>query len=128
MADLFGGGLPEIRRRYEPAEAPVNETPRAALYREGLAILVSLGLRESTARAVISKWLKKRDNPQELLATLQWAYNRGVIEPIGYVTRIWTGGNDKRSFTDSIRSLAEQARELEREAGLGGPPHGVRGD
>lgn len=106
-------------------ETIVDEPPKARLFREGKTILVSLGLSESRSGAVIGQWLKKTPDADGILAALVYARDQGVIEPIGYVTRLLNSGGKTNGYrqeepaAERAYKLAEQARELERQAGFG---------
>jgi hypothetical protein len=106
-------------------ETIVNEPPKARLFREGKTILVSLGLSESRSGAVIGQWLKRTPDADGILAALVYARDQGVIEPIGYVTRLLNSGGKTNGYrqeepaAERAYKLAEQARELERQAGFG---------
>lgn len=102
-------------------EEPIGEHPRARLFRRGKTLLVSLGVSEKQSGAVIGRWLKQKNDPEGILAALQYAADHGIIEPIGYVTRCLAKeiSDEKLSLADRARRLAEQAREIENAAGLG---------
>lgn len=101
-------------------EEPVGEHPKARLFRKGKTLLVSLGTSERQSGAVIGRWLKQRNDPEGILAALQYAADNGIIEPIGYVTRCLAKElNEKSSLNDKCERLAERAREIEHAAGIG---------
>jgi hypothetical protein len=101
-------------------EEPVGEHPKAKLFRKGKTLLVSLGVSERQSGAVIGRWLKQRNDPEGILAALQYAADHGIIEPIGYVTRCLAKElNEKSSLNDKCERLAERAREIEHAAGIG---------
>ena len=79
-------------------ETIVDEPPKARLFREGKTILVSLGLSESRSGAVIGQWLKKTPDADGILAALVYARDQGVIEPIGYVTRLLNSGGKTNGY------------------------------
>jgi hypothetical protein len=109
----------------------VDEPPKARLFREGKTILVSMGLTESRSGSVIGRWLKTNPDALGILAALTYAYDNNVIEPIAYVTKLLnTGGKTngtREGFDDMVRRLADQARDLERAAGIGRTPDPLRG-
>lgn len=105
---------------FEDAE-PVDEPPKAKLFRKGKTALVSLGLSEQRSGAVIGQWLKQRYDPIGILAAIDYAQKQCAISPVAYVTQILKGsGNGKANFDDQIRELADRARELEGAKGPGG--------
>ena len=100
---------------------PIDEAPRARLYRLGKPILISLGVSERSAGLVIGRWLKTKNDPTGILAALEYAAANAVAEPISYVTACLSSKDSKReksSLAETARQLAEQARELE---GIGRP-------
>jgi hypothetical protein len=106
---------------------PINEAPKAKLFRVGKTLLVSLGISEKQSGSVIGRWLKQKNDPDGILAALQYAADHGIIEPIGYVTRCLAKDSriEKSSLTDQARELANRARELEDNAGIGRPPASI---
>jgi uncharacterized protein YdaU (DUF1376 family) len=113
-------------------QEPADEPAKARLFRKGKTILVSLGISEQRSGSVIGQWLKQRDDAVGILAALEYAVNQNVIEPIGYVTKLLNehgkgSGNGKQHPADIARELADEARQLERAAGIGRPPHAFRG-
>jgi hypothetical protein len=104
-------------------EEPVEEHPKARLFRKGKTLLVSLGISEKQSGSVIGRWLKQKNDPEGILAALHYAADNGIIEPIGYVTRCLAtkdSRNEKLSLSDRAKRLADQAREIEIANGLGG--------
>jgi hypothetical protein len=115
-------------RQGEIAEViPIDENPKAKLFRIGKTLLVSLGISEKQSGSVIGRWLKQKNDPDGILAALQYAADHGVIEPIGYVTRCLSKDSriEKPSLADQARELANRARELEDNAGIGRPPASI---
>ena len=106
---------------------PINEVPKAKLFRVGKTLLVSLGISEKQSGSLIGRWLKQKNDPDGILAALQYAADHGVIEPIGYVTRCLSKDSriEKPSLADQARELANRARELEDNAGIGRPPASI---
>lgn len=103
---------------------PIDEDPKAKLFRKGKTILVSLGVSEGRSGSVIGQWLKQRNDAAGILAALEYAVDHSVIEPIGYVTRVLkeNGGRDGTAKGAELAfELAEEARSLERAAGIGRP-------
>lgn len=101
-------------------EVPVNEPPKARLFREGKTILVALGVSEKRSGSVIGLWFKNHPDADGILAALTYAYQNNVIEPVAYVTKLLnTGGKTNGNAADRAFKLADQARNLERQAGLG---------
>lgn len=106
-----------------------DEPPKARLFREGKTILVSMGLSESRSGAVIGRWLKTNQDALGVLAALEYAYHANVIEPVAYVTKILnSGGKTNDPSWERAFKLADQARDLERQAGIVGPHDPVRRD
>jgi hypothetical protein len=103
---------------------PINEPPKAKLFRKGKTLLVSLGISEKQSGSIIGHWLKAKHDPEGILAALQYAVDHGVIEPLGYVTRLLAKDttNGKISGSDRAKQLADEARELERQARISRPP------
>jgi hypothetical protein len=105
----------------------VDEPPKARLFREGKTILVCLGLSESRSGSVIGRWLKTNPDADGILAALTYAYQNNVIEPIAYVTKLLnTGGKTNDTAAQRACKLADQARDLERQAGVVRPDASVR--
>src|SRR5262245_3114772 len=103
---------------------PIDEAPRARLYRLGKPILISLGVSERNAGSVIGRWLKTQNDPAGILAVLEYAAANAVAEPISYVTACLSSKDSKReksSLAETARQLSEQARELEAKSGIGRP-------
>lgn len=113
------------QKKMDFAEAsPVDEEPRARLFREGKTILIALGVSPKQSGAIIGKWLKTTPDCDGVLAALTYAFQNNVMEPIGYVTKLLnTGGSNGRganreSFDERIKRLADEARRAERAAGI----------
>lgn len=103
---------------------PVGEDPKTKLFRKGKTILVSLGISEKRSGSVIGSWLKQKNDPAGVLAALEYAVDHNVVEPVGYVTRLLSQkgqANGTARGADLAFQLAEEARELERAAGVGRP-------
>lgn len=114
----------ERRIEMDQKEVPIDEPPKAKLFREGKIILVALGVSESRSGAVIGRWFKSSPDAVGILAALEYAYKNNVIEPIAYVTKLLntggkTNGNRQEGFDDMVKRLADEARDLERKAGIG---------
>ena len=91
---------------WEPLEDMLTK-----LFREGTLTLMSWGTPEKKCRSLIGMWLKKKDDPEGLLALIKFARDRNVAEPVAYISSMVGGSaNGRRS-----RSLDEVARELEAE-------------
>jgi hypothetical protein len=117
---------PSAREAIEEVE-PVNEPPKAKLFRVGRTILVSLGVSEKQSGSIIGHWLKEKNDPQGILAALQFARDHVPVgSPIAYVTQLLAKdgnyGNAKKSLADQALELADEARERERRAGVGRSP------
>jgi hypothetical protein len=104
-------------------EEPVGENPKAKLFRKGKTLLVSLSVSEKQSGRIIGRWLKQKNDPEGILAALQYAADNGIIEPISYVTACLAKRNsgEKLSLTDQAIECANRARELEDSAGIGRP-------
>lgn len=116
---------------------PVDEDSRAKLFRLGKTILVSFGIAEKRTGGLIGQWLKAQNDPEGLLAALQFARDRNVAEPVAYVSALIHGkptngaanGFDRRpgeSLGQLCTRLAAEARKLEAAAGIGRPDAPVR--
>lgn len=124
-----------VRRNAEkvrrPAEnvrqiATVEDTPRARLFREGTAALLSMGRTERAARQLIAGWLKlTHDDAQLVIATILKAQELAVADAAGWILATLRGkanGTAKRqSLSELAFDLGDQARERESAAGIGGP-------
>jgi hypothetical protein len=115
----------------EPPE-PVDEDPKAKLFRIGKTTLVSFGIAEKRTGALIGQWLKTRNDPIGLLAAIQYAREQNIAEPIAYISAAVNAkeprnGQHRQSLSDIAHDLADEARRIEREAGLFGPNDAVRG-
>jgi hypothetical protein len=81
-----------------------------------------MGVSEKQSGSIIGRWLKTTPDPIGILAALQYAADNGVMEPIGYVTRLLAqggkNGKTQISSSDRAKQLADQARALEHEAGI----------
>ena len=127
-ADGFGDTPGFLQRTADDAE-PLNEDSRAKLFRLGKTILVSFGVAERRTGGLIGQWLKAQNDPDGLLAALQFARDRNVAEPVAYVSALIHGkpngaanGFDRRpgeSLGQLCTRLASEARKLEAAAGFG---------
>ena len=116
---------------------PVDEDSRAKLFRIGKTILISFGVTERRTGGLIGQWLKAQDDPDGLLAALQFARDRNVAEPVAYVSALIHGkpqgavnGFDRKpgeSLGQLCTRLAAEARKLEAAAGLGRADDAFRG-
>jgi len=103
---------------------PIDEAPKAKLFRLGKTLLVSLGISEKQSGSIIGRWLKQKNDPEGILAALHYAADHGIIEPIAYVTACLSKKDfrsEKLSLADQARELANRARELEDHAGIKRP-------
>lgn len=103
----------------------VGEPPKAKLFREGRVILTSFGVGERQMGGLIGRWLKMQADPEKVLEAMEVARSKNVSEPVSYVTTVLnTGGvNGKRrngtaTLVELSQQLADEARELERKAGI----------
>lgn len=104
------------------AVEPVDEDPKAKLFRIGKTALVSFGIAEKRTGSLIGQWLKTRNDPVGLLAAIQFARDQNVAEPVAYISALLSkgskNGNGKQSLGDLARELAAKARDQERAAGI----------
>jgi sRNA-binding protein len=118
----------EVRTNHLICEAPepVNEPPKAKLFRKGKTLLVSLGVPEKRSGSLLGLWLKQKHDPEGILAALQYAVDHGVMEPIAWMTKLLaretSHGKTNPSTSDLAREMAEKAREFERRAAGNGRP------
>ncbi len=103
---------------------PVDEDPKAKLFRVGKTILVSFGITEKRTGSLIGQWLKQRNDPTGLLAALQYARDQNVAEPVAYVSTLVNGKthghNGKVDLSAMCFALADELRERERAEGARG--------
>lgn len=137
-ADLMVGNktdhkahIPEVREQKEDSEASasaltgdveiLDEDPKAKLFRLGKTILISFGIAEKRTGALIGQWLKSRNDPDGLLAAIQFARDQNVAEPVAYISAVISERktNGKLNLGDLASELADQLRERERAAGFG---------
>lgn len=94
-------------------DATIDDTPRARLFREGSAALITLGRSERAARGLIAGWLKAtHDDDQLVLATVLRARDLAVADVAGWVTATLKGksGNATRNATmDAFDNLIARA-------------------
>lgn len=124
---------PSLRSALEFEIEVVNEPPEAKLFRVGKTILVSFGVTERRTGALIGQWLKVKPDPAGLLAAIQYSRDQNVADPIAYVSALVhskgkSNGHNRETLSDRAGRLADAARELEREAGLGRSAVVVGGD
>jgi len=112
------------------APEPVNEEPKAKLFRIGKTVLVSFGVAEKRTGSLIGQWLKTRDDPEGLLAAIQYARDQNVAEPVAYISTLLSkgskNGSAQQSLGDVARELAAKARDQERAAGIFRPDDPLR--
>lgn len=103
---------------------PIDEDSKARLFRLGKTVLVSFGVAERRTGALIGQWLKSRDDPVGLLAAIQFARDQNVADPVAYISAVLKGkssnGTNRQSLGDLARELADEARQLELDAGIRG--------
>jgi hypothetical protein len=78
--ELFSPDAPP--RGDEEAPEPVNEPPKAKLFRKGKTILISLGVPEKQSGSIIGRWLKQKNDPEGILAALEYAAKYVPVFPI----------------------------------------------
>lgn len=111
-------------------EATLSDNPRARLFREGTAALMTLGRTERAARGLIASWLKKtHDDEQLVLATIMKAQSLAVADYAGWINSTLKGktGNGQRNpamgaFDDLI--TRSEGGEVARDSDLVDVTHG----
>lgn len=115
-----------------PVVDVVDEDSRARLFRIGKTILVSFGVAEKRTGALIGQWLKKRSDPDGLLAAIQFAREQNVAEPVAYISAVLNGGSNGKGHSETLEQrcqrLAAAAREREVAAGITREDDYFRGD
>ena len=95
----------------EPEVAPVfthkaDNDGRAELFRAGLTILMQGGQRETSARRVLGRWLKKHE-PGAILEALRQAELNRAAEPVSYTTQLLqSSSHTNDAFAEFIRNDA----------------------
>ena len=106
------------------ADEVVGEDARAKLFRLGKTILVSFGVAEKRTGALIGQWLKTRNDPEGLLAAIQFARDQNVAEPVAYISAVLkqekSDGTGQKSIKERTTELADEWRRRERDSGLFG--------
>jgi hypothetical protein len=88
-------GSSELRSAPPRARAPIYTDSRHELWGEGVPILVSMGVSESSARGNIGRWLKTtRDDAQAVLGAIQRARDNRVHNPVPWITKSFAGKTD----------------------------------
>ena len=112
-------------------QEPIYSDSRHALWGEGVAILIQLGLAERSARACIGRWLRDTKNDDvSVLGAIQRARDHRVIDPVPWITRgLATGGQPNVAESRSLVAAARRAREVARQrlAGADGLGDGASG-
>lgn len=68
-------------------DATLSDTPRARLFREGTAALMTLGRTEQASRGLIAGWLKQTGDDEQLVtATILRAQSMAVADAAGWIT------------------------------------------
>jgi len=102
----------------------VGEDPKAKLFRVGKTTLVSFGIAEKRTGALLGQWLKTRNDPEGLLAAIQFARDQNVAEPVAYISAVLKQGQSngigQKSIGQRAIELADEWRRREREAGFHG--------
>lgn len=107
----------------ERHEATLSDSPRARLFRECKGALLTLGISDSRAGALLTQWLKlTKDDDQLVTAVILKAQALAVVDAPGWILatlREKTNGRTaKQHPADLANDLAGEARELERQAGF----------
>ncbi len=93
-------------------EATVSDTPRARLFREAKPALLTLGVADSRAGALIVQWLKlTNDDDQLVLATIKKAQTLAVADAPGYILATLKGkisAPQRRQGPQGFESLFQQ--------------------
>lgn len=93
--------------------ATLDDSPRARLFREGTAALLTLGKTERGARGVIAGWLKQtHDDDQLVLATILRAQGMAVADAAGWITATLRGkckNGNGNSTMDAFDDLLARA-------------------
>ncbi|WP_454628450.1 hypothetical protein [Bradyrhizobium cenepequi] len=101
-------GSSELRSAPPRASAPIYTDSRHELWGEGVPILISMGIVESSARSNIGRWLKTmRDDAQAVLGAIQRARDNRVHNPIPWITHALarpTNGTAPHDFRTNFRS------------------------
>ena len=101
-------------------DATIDDTPRARLFREGSAALMTMGRTERAARGLIAGWLKlTNDDDQLVTATILRAQGMAVADAAGWITASLKGktnGNAKSGIIDAADRAIETLRQSECEA------------
>jgi 5-methylcytosine-specific restriction endonuclease McrA len=105
---------------------PVDEDPRAKLFRVGKTALASFGVAEKRTGSLIGQWLKTRNDPIGLLAAIQYARDQNVAEPVAYISTLVNGNKSngqhgKQDLSSMCFAVADELQERERAAGDGRP-------
>lgn len=109
----------------ERQAATLSDTPRARLFREGTAALITLGKTEGSSRGLIAGWLKAtNDDEQLVLATILKAQQLAVADAPGWILATLKGrakpNGRNRSMASAADDLIARAEEQERAVGFGG--------
>jgi uncharacterized protein YdaU (DUF1376 family) len=99
--------------------APVDEDPRAKLFRIGKTILVSFGVGEKRTGSLIGQWLKERNDPAGLLGAIEYARDQNVAEPVAYISTLLSrakpnGHHGKQDLSAMCFAIADELRQQER--------------
>jgi hypothetical protein len=118
------GGNVATASDQERLEATVSNTPRARLFREGKPALLTLGIADSRAGALIVQWLKvANDDEQLVLAAILNAQKLAVADAASYVLATLRGktknGDGKRTIHDAAKDLTASFSELDEPAPSG---------
>ncbi len=111
--------IPRTSADTDRQEATLTDTPRARLFREGSAVLMTMGRTERAARGMIAGWLKlTNDDDQLVTATILRAQGMAVADAAGWITASLKGKTNaatgKRSNSDVADDLIARATEKDR--------------
>src|SRR5262249_28198286 len=113
----------------QPQECAIKRTQRARSQRHCKPIFMFLCVSESQSGAIIGRWLKTKNDPEGILAALEFAAANGVAEPISYVTKCLAKEPKREtvSAVERVKRMAEEARRLEDSAGIKRPSDAIGG-
>ena len=115
------GGHVEDSERHA---ATLSDTPRARLFREGAAALLTMNISEDRGNKLMGQWLKLTNNDDQLVtATILRARDLAVPNPIGWILATLRGKQNGERGNSPIgqafdRLIAEsESRECEADFG-----------
>lgn len=98
-------------------EATLSDSPRARLFREGTAALMTLGRTERAARGLIAGWLKATHDDEQLVsATILKAQSLAVADYAGWITaqlKARTGNGQRNPTMEAFDRLIAGTEDSE---------------